>query len=177
MSSAFRFSGTSYEVSESSHLRFFYTYIQKLDARMKFLIAFLALTSLCHADVSHILQAQGAVDYQEPTTTTQGPPNPYSFKYSAGRYPGHIDRVQSESGDGFGHVRGSYSFIDPKFKVRTVQYTVDENGFHPTLNNYDDILRQPTDSEAVKQGRERHRILYENIAARNSQGAQHFIPQ
>lgn len=58
-----------------------------------------------------------------------------------------------------------------------MEYTVDENGFHPSLINYDDVLRQPTDSEAVKRAKERHHILYEKIAARNSQGASANLPK
>lgn len=62
-------------------------------------------------------------------------------------------------------------------KVRTVEYTVDENGFHPSLINYDDVLRQPKDSEAVRREKERHRILYDKIAARNLQGIAPQLPR
>ncbi|XP_058810883.1 uncharacterized protein LOC131675768 [Phymastichus coffea] len=147
---------------------------------MKILIVFLALASLSSGDVSHILHEQSALtdDYEAAiTTTTQGPPNPYSFQYSAGRFPGHVDRVQSEAGDGTGRVKGSFSYIDPKFKVRTIEYTVDENGFHPSLINYDDVFKQPKDSEAVRRAKERHRILYDKIAARNSQGIPVQLPK
>lgn len=46
---------------------------------------------------------------------------------------------------------GSYSFIDPKHKIRTVQYTADENGFHASLINYEDTVVQPIDSETDSQ--------------------------
>ena len=38
-----------------------------------------------------------------------GPPQPYSFSYTAGRYPGHVDRTHSETSDGSGTIRGEYS--------------------------------------------------------------------
>jgi hypothetical protein len=38
-----------------------------------------------------------------------GPPQPYSFSYTAGRYPGHVDRTHSETSDGSGTIRGKYS--------------------------------------------------------------------
>jgi len=37
-----------------------------------------------------------------------GPPQPYSFSYTAGRYPGHVDRTHSETSDGAGTIRGKY---------------------------------------------------------------------
>uniref|UniRef100_A0ABD2WI93 Uncharacterized protein n=1 Tax=Trichogramma kaykai TaxID=54128 RepID=A0ABD2WI93_9HYME len=132
--------------------------------------AIFASVSLASADVSHLFDGTT-------TTTTQGPPNPYSFQYVAGRLPGHIDRVHAESGDGTGRVQGSYSFVDPKSIVRTVEYTVDENGYHPTLTGYDDILRQPKDSEAVRREKERHALLFQKIATRNSQGIPANLPR
>ncbi|KAJ8676441.1 hypothetical protein QAD02_012228 [Eretmocerus hayati] len=134
-----------------------------------YVVILLAAVALCKSDVSH-LSYNG--EFADPTTTTtQGPPNPYSFQYTAGRIPGTIDRVQTETGDGLGHVQGSYSYVDPKLKVRTVEYIVNENGFQPSLINYDDVLKQPVDSEAVRLEKERHRILYQKIAASNAQGA------
>lgn len=60
------------------------------------------LGSFSLADVSHILP-----EYATTTTSTPPPPpSPYNFQYSAGRYPGHIDRVHQEAGDGVGNVHG-----------------------------------------------------------------------
>lgn len=36
------------------------------------------------------------------------PPHPYSFSYAAGRAPGHVDRVHSETSDGSGVVKGMH---------------------------------------------------------------------
>ena len=32
---------------------------------------------------------------------------PYSFQYEAGRYPGHIDRIQQKTGDEHGIIHGN----------------------------------------------------------------------
>lgn len=70
------------------------------------LVSLVVLVSTgCFADVSHLLG--GRENYQlTETTTYPSPPVPYSFHYKAGRFPGTIDRFQSESGDGTGAVRG-----------------------------------------------------------------------
>jgi hypothetical protein len=51
-----------------------------------------------------------AADPKEPVDPEElvGPPQPYSFTYTAGRYPGHVDRTHSETSDGSGTVRGKY---------------------------------------------------------------------
>lgn len=40
--------------------------------------------------------------------TPPPPPHPYSFAYTAGRFPGHVDRTHAEAGDEQGVVRGKY---------------------------------------------------------------------
>lgn len=72
---------------------------------------------------------------------------------------------------------GSYSFIDPSHKVRTVQYTADETGFHASLINYEDTIAQPVDSEAVRLAKEKHYRLYQKIAQANAQGASANLPR
>lgn len=64
-------------------------------------------------------------------------------------------------------ILGSYSYIDPKYKVRTVEYTADKTGFHPALINFEDTLAQPVDSEAVRLAKEKHLRLYQKIAEAN----------
>lgn len=128
-----------------------------------------AAVGLAAADVSHIL-----------TDSTTYPPRPYQFSYEAGRYPGHSDRntwsspinsyinpksqlgSHSEVGDGSGTVRGAFSYVDPSNQVRTVEYTADENGFHPQLSH------PPQNSKAVDLATQRHLELYNKIAERNS---------
>ncbi|OAD52322.1 Cuticle protein 10.9, partial [Eufriesea mexicana] len=131
----------------------------------------IVLISPCLGDVSHLLSEYST------TTTPPPPPRPYSFQYQAGRFPGNIDRVQQESGDGAGHVQGSYSFVDPKHKIRTVEYTADETGFHASLINYEDTVAQPVDSEAVKLAKEKHFRLYEKIAEANAHGGSVNLPR
>lgn len=72
---------------------------------------------------------------------------------------------------------GSYSFIDPKHKIRTVQYIADENGFHASLINYEDTVVQPVDSETVRLAKEKHFRLYQKIAEANAHGVPINLPQ
>ncbi|XP_054008789.1 uncharacterized protein LOC128892403 [Hylaeus anthracinus] len=138
---------------------------------MKKLIIAIVLISPCLGDVSHLLSKDST------TTTPPPPPRPYNFQYHAERYPGRIDRVHQENGDGAGHIQGSYSFIDPKHKLRTVQYTADETGFHASLINYEDTITQPVDSEAVKLAKEKHHRLYQKIAEAHSHGTPADLPR
>ncbi|XP_052122471.1 cuticle protein 10.9-like [Frankliniella occidentalis] len=87
------------------------------------------------------------------------PPHPYSFSYAAGRAPGHVDRVHSETSDGSGVVKGQYSYVDPRFKVRTVDYVADAHGFHAQLS--DPVRDTPT----VAAAKQRHHDLFARIAA------------
>lgn len=99
------------------------------------------------------------------TTTHPPPPRPYEFAYTAGRFPGHVDRSHSEVSDGTGVVRGAFSYIDPRQEIRTVEYVADQDGFHPTLDHQ---LEEPQQSEAVKQATIRHFEAYNRIAERNA---------
>ncbi|XP_045539150.1 cuticle protein 16.8 [Papilio machaon] len=117
------------------------------------LLILLAAISLVSADVSHIL---------EDPSTEPPPPLPYSFSYTAGRYPGHADRQHSEVSDGSGVVKGSFSYVDPRQKIRTVDYVADREGFHPVLS--DVPPEHPSDSESVAQAKDRHFQLYARIA-------------
>ncbi|XP_050459140.1 uncharacterized protein LOC126855492 [Cataglyphis hispanica] len=134
---------------------------------MKYIII-AALVNICLADVLHTLSK-----YQ----TTTPLPKPYKFQYEAGRYPGHIDRVHQEVRNGDGIIHGIYSYVDPKYKVRTVEYKADENGFHPTLINFDDTFAQPADSEAVKLAKEKHMRLYQKIAEANAHNVSINLPR
>ncbi|KAF9810684.1 hypothetical protein SFRURICE_021137 [Spodoptera frugiperda] len=114
---------------------------------------FLATLALVSCDVSHLLDT---------TTTPEPPPHPYLFSYSAGRYPGHADRTHTEVSDGSGVVKGSFSYVDPGQKVRTVDYVADKQGFHPILSHVPP--EHPADSDSVAQAKNRHYQLYAKIA-------------
>lgn len=126
------------------------------------------------ADVSFIVDPNREHDYKHHDTTTTStpppPPHPYVFSYSAGRYPGHVDRTHSEVSDGSGTVKGAYSYVDPRQQIRTVEYVADKNGFHPILSHQP---KAQEDSEAVKLAKVRHFALYNKIAERNSHPAMH----
>jgi hypothetical protein len=57
------------------------------------------------------ISAADSKELEEPEAPV-GPPQPYSFSYTAGRYPGHVDRTHSETSDGTGVIRGKYSYSD-----------------------------------------------------------------
>jgi hypothetical protein len=54
-----------------------------------------------------------AADPKEPVGLEEPvePPQPYSFTYTAGRYPGHVDRTHSEASDGSGTIRGEFPHL------------------------------------------------------------------
>lgn len=105
------------------------------------------------------------------TSTLPPPPRPYSFAYQAGRYPGHIDRSHQEVSDGSGTVRGAFTYIDPRQQIRTVEYTADQDGFHPNVmvdGASEGEKGEPQETEAVKLAKQRHFEIYNRIAERNS---------
>ncbi|NP_001166701.1 cuticular protein RR-1 motif 56 isoform X2 [Bombyx mori] len=111
---------------------------------------------LTSCDVSHL-----------ETTTPDPPPKPYVFSYTAGRFPGHVDREHTEVSDGSGVVRGKFAYVDPRHKVRTVDYVADKEGFHPILS--DVPPEHPADSESVALAKDRHFQLYSKIAEEHAQ--------
>nr|CAD7406457.1 unnamed protein product [Timema cristinae] len=85
-------------------------------------------------------------------------PQPYSFSYVAGRYPGQVDRQHSETSDGNGVVRGSFAYVDPRHQIRMVEYVADKNGFHPVLSN------PVADTPIVAAAKQHHADLFQRIA-------------
>lgn len=84
----------------------------------------LVSTSISKADVVHLApnaQYEDVVVSTEPSL-----PNPYVFSYTAGRFPGHVDRAHSEVSNGEGVVRGAFSYIDPRQEIRSVEYVADK---------------------------------------------------
>lgn len=113
-------------------------------------------------DVSHVL---GGIIVQEEISTTPPPPKPYAFSYAAGRHPGHVDRTHSEVSDGSGTVKGSFSYVDPRNQVRTVEYIADAHGFYPHLSH---LQKSPQQTEAVERASQKHFALYAKIAAEHA---------
>lgn len=123
---------------------------------------------------------------EEEATTEPPSPGLYAFGYAAGRFPGNIDRTHSEVSDGSGVIRGnhslslqqtakltnpppppgSYSYIDPRYQIRTVEYTADKTGFHPVLNRQPAPL--PRDSPAVAEAKRKHLEQFAAIAEANA---------
>ncbi|CAG9791673.1 unnamed protein product [Diatraea saccharalis] len=128
--------------------------IQTVYSQMVFhTLVLLASVALVTCDVSHL---------ELERSTPEPPPKPYVFSYTAGRYPGHADRHHAEVSDGSGVVRGTFSYVDPRHKLRKVDYVADKEGFHPVLNEAPPD--HPTDSEAVARAKDKHYQLYAQIA-------------
>lgn len=103
-----------------------------------------------------------ALAVEDGTYEDEAPPIPYAFSYAAGRFPGHVDRTHSETRDEFGIIRGSFSYLDPRNQVRTVDYIADKQGFHPVLSK---VAPSVTDTPAVAAAKALHLARWERIAA------------
>ncbi|XP_056640128.1 uncharacterized protein LOC130447366 [Diorhabda sublineata] len=99
-------------------------------------------------------------------------PRPYAFGYAAGRYPGDIDRTHSEISDGSGVVQGSYSYVDPRHKIRKVEYTADKYGFHPITN--DNVPDLPSDTPIVAAAKVNHLQKYAAIVQEQQSAPNHI---
>ncbi|KAF5286592.1 hypothetical protein FQA39_LY16275 [Lamprigera yunnana] len=119
---------------------------------MKVVVLFI-ITPLVWGDVIHILST---------TPEPELPPRPYAFGYAAGRFYGHFDRTHSEISDGSGVVRGTFSYVDPRHQIRTVDYVADKDGFHPVLNRGQ--LPIPLDTPVVALAKQKHLQQYNAIA-------------
>lgn len=60
-----------------------------------------------------------AQQHDEEVTTN---PHPYSFAFTAGRYPGNIDRTRAEYGDDNGIIRGTAHPIQKYFYIKKIQF-------------------------------------------------------
>ncbi len=105
------------------------------------------------------------IEYIEIETTPSPPPHPYVFSYAAGRSPGTFDRTHSEVSDGSGVVRGTFSYVDPRQQIRTVDYVADKNGFYPVLSHPNVA---PQQSEAVRKATDNHNRLFQEIAEQHA---------
>lgn len=92
--------------------------------------------TISSADVIHLanIDHEGGAVY---TPTEPSPPNPYVFSYTAGRFPGHVDRAHSEVSNGEGEVRGAFSYIDPRQEIRSVEYVADKGAKKDNLSALD----------------------------------------
>lgn len=56
---------------------------------------------------------------------------------------------------------GSYSYVDPNYRIRTVDYVADKLGFHPVTNQH--VPDLPSDTPVVAAAKERHLLKYNAI--------------
>ncbi|XP_037080190.1 uncharacterized protein LOC119101048 [Pollicipes pollicipes] len=122
--------------------------------------------------VAQVRQAALDLPAPEPYEEDQGPPRPYQFTYQAGRYPNHVDRTHSESRGTDGIVVGTYEYLDPLKRVVKVDYTADEDGFHPRVQG--PVPQPPRESAAVARARENFFTRSAQIAAEHARiGQEH----
>lgn len=62
---------------------------------------------------------------------------------------------------------GSYSYIDPNYRIRTVEYIADKEGFHPITNQ--EVRPLPIDTPIVAAAKEKHFLKYNEIANAHQQ--------
>lgn len=83
------------------------------------------------------LVAAALAQYSVPKTYVPEPayaPIPYSFQYSVNDPHFYDIKSQSESGDGNGYVKGTYSLVEPDGSTRVVEYTADDkSGFNAVV--------------------------------------------
>lgn len=56
---------------------------------------------------------------------------------------------------------GSYSYVDPNHRIRTVEYVADKQGFHPVTNQH--VPDLPSDTPVVAAAKERHLLKFNAI--------------
>lgn len=86
--------------------------------------------------------------------------------------PGSFDRTHSEVSDGSGVVRGTFSYVDPRQQIRTVEYVADKSGFYPVLSH---PVVAPQQSEAVRKETEKHNRLFNQIAQQQHGGVSFYL--
>jgi len=139
--------------------------LSTLTTKMRsFTLFFIILSSFNYISTENSVPV---VEYVEVETTPQPPPHPYVFSYAAGRSPGTFDRTHSEVSDGSGVVRGTFSYVDPRQQIRTVEYVADKSGFYPLLSH---PVLPPQQSEAVRKATDNHNRLYNQIAEQHAHG-------
>ncbi|GBN97454.1 hypothetical protein AVEN_105234-1, partial [Araneus ventricosus] len=80
-------------------------------------------------------------------TLDEGPPQPYTFGYEV--HDHHGDQWRSEVSDGFGHVHGSYGFVDNEGMHREVQYVADDGGFRAHIKTNEPGMDMPNPADVV----------------------------
>ncbi|VVC29916.1 Insect cuticle protein,Chitin-binding type R&R consensus [Cinara cedri] len=95
--------------------------------------AYMIIFAACVA-TTLALPAYPAPAYSAPKAYAPEPsyaPAPYSFEYSVNDPSTYDIHSQSESSDGNGYVKGTYSLVEPDGSTRVVEYTADDySGFN-----------------------------------------------
>ncbi|XP_027845805.2 cuticle protein 7-like [Aphis gossypii] len=85
--------------------------------------------------------------YSAPRAYTPEPayaPAPYNFEYNVNDPTTYDVKSQSESSDGNGNVKGSYSLLEADGSTRVVEYTADDNnGFNAVVKKIEGGYKAP----------------------------------
>ncbi|GIY67888.1 uncharacterized protein CEXT_6201 [Caerostris extrusa] len=77
---------------------------------------------------------------------------------SAEVHDNHGDQWRSEVSDGFGHVHGSYGFVDSDGMRREVKYVADDGGFRAHIKTNEPGMDMPNPADVVVFGRSSIRL-------------------
>ncbi|XP_055949635.1 uncharacterized protein LOC129983935 [Argiope bruennichi] len=102
-------------------------------------IQILLLIAVLPCCLAELLRLESALD--------EGPPQPYTFGYEVHNH--HGDQWRSEVSDGFGHVHGSYGFVDNDGMHREVQYIADDGGFRAKIKTNEPGMDMPNPADVV----------------------------
>lgn len=62
-------------------------------------------------------------------------------------------------------MRGTFSYVDPRHQIRTVEYVADKSGFYPVLSH---PVLPPQQTAAVRKATDNHNRLYNQIAEQHA---------
>lgn len=106
------------------------------------------------ACVATALGQYAAPSYSAPKAYAPEPayaPIPYKFEYSVNDPHTYDVHSQSESSDGNGYVKGTYSLVEPDGSVRVVEYTADDHsGFNAEVKKIEGGYKAPYSAPAYK---------------------------
>ncbi|KAL4112886.1 hypothetical protein QTP88_016605 [Uroleucon formosanum] len=95
--------------------------------------------------------AYSAPAYSAPKAYAPEPayaPAPYSFEYSVNDPHTYDVHSQSESSDGYGNVKGTYSLLEADGSTRVVDYTADSYGFNAEVKKIEGGYKAPYSAPA-----------------------------
>ncbi|XP_015366498.1 PREDICTED: cuticle protein 19-like [Diuraphis noxia] len=118
----------------------------KMAAKMIIFAACVATTLAQYAAPAYPAPAYSAPKAYAPEPTYA--PKPYSFEYSVNDPHTYDVHSQSESSDGYGNVKGTYSLLEADGSTRVVDYTADSYGFNAEVKKIEGGYKAPYSAPA-----------------------------